>query len=171
MHTEDGNGPKDLTMLLRPTPDHPTYAHALQLLSAFETSPSCMRVATSILMDSCQSIDGTRADSESSLDDLRSLYAAQLAICEIVGANSVIPEPCKRLAPIPEMGLRQNKGANNVGNQLGHCLEALHTRTQSWTSYSNNRQNAVVICHACRVDVDKGEKQLMADPTFADYFR
>lgn len=152
--------PTDLTPLLRPMPDHPTYAHALELLSSLKTSPSCMRLATQTLMDSCQSIDGSKESSEASLDDLRSLYAAQLAVCELVGASSVIPKPCKGLAPVPETNLRQNKETKGVRkDRLGHCLEELHTGIQSWTSYSNNRQNAVVICQASRMDVEKGGSQ------------
>jgi hypothetical protein len=43
------------------------------------------------------------------------------------------------------------------GQQLGQCLKSLESRPQWWTSYSNNRQNAVVMCQAARGQIEKGE--------------
>ncbi|KAI9925205.1 hypothetical protein MW887_006125 [Aspergillus wentii] len=40
---------------------------------------------------------------------------------------------------------------------LGSCLKSLESRPQWWTSYSNSRQNAVVICQAARVENEKEE--------------
>ena len=40
---------------------------------------------------------------------------------------------------------------------LEQCLKALESRPQWWTSYSNSRQNAMVICQASRIEVEKEE--------------
>lgn len=147
---------RDLTTLVHPTPhdQHGIYAQAHQLLTSMQALPSCSRLAASILLDSCHSIE--TADSENPLDDVKSLYAAQLAICEILGADSTIPQACKALTPVPEMKLRRDSTQLRKA-QLGHCLQCLESRPQWWTSYSNSRQNAMVMCQATRVDVEKGE--------------
>lgn len=40
---------------------------------------------------------------------------------------------------------------------LEQCLRTLESRPQWWTSYSNSRQNALVICHASRIETEKEE--------------
>jgi hypothetical protein len=40
---------------------------------------------------------------------------------------------------------------------LEQCLKTLESRPQWWTSYSNSRQNALVICHASRIETEKQE--------------
>jgi hypothetical protein len=42
-------------------------------------------------------------------------------------------------------------------NDLRACLKALESKPQSWTSYSNSRQYASMICDASRVDIMKDE--------------
>ena len=154
---------QNLTTLLRPALDDRSkvYAQALELLSSIETSPSCHRLATSTLLDSCQSIDGSKHDSETIFDDTRSIYAAQLAVCEIQSANSNVPPSCEILATNRKMGILRKSGVSVVPKtQLSHCLQSLESRPQWWTSYSNSRQNAVVICQAARTDIEKGETQV-----------
>lgn len=41
--------------------------------------------------------------------------------------------------------------------ELEACLKSLESRPQWWTSYSNSRQNAMVICQATRVEMEKEE--------------
>lgn len=40
---------------------------------------------------------------------------------------------------------------------LEQCLKSLESRPQWWTSYSNNRQNAMIICQASRIEAEKEE--------------
>lgn len=146
---------QDLTALIRPEPVDQTgiYTHALQLLSSMQGSPSCNRLAASTLLDSCHSIDGSIPNAEGSVEDMRSVYAAQLAMCEIVSAGSAIPQPCKSLE-VSEM----NRGFKQIRrDQLGLCLQSLESKPQWWTSYSNSKQNAMVMCQAARVDIEKDE--------------
>ncbi|KAL8708891.1 MAG: hypothetical protein Q9225_007536 [Loekoesia sp. 1 TL-2023] len=164
-----GVGPDtDLTILLKRSPDSQSqvYAHALQLLESLRVSPSCNRLAASALIHSCQSVDGSNLDTEESLEDLKSTYAAQLAICEITDAGSRPPGPCEPFVPNRDYQPSQklNKGSNRhggVGNalkgKLGLCLQSLESRPQHWTSYSNNRQNAVVMCQAARTHIEKDD--------------
>ena len=147
------------------------YQQALSLLTALEAAPSCQRLATSNLLTGCQSIGGAASTSEVSIEHARSIYAAQLAMCEILSAGSALPSECKRLDfPKAKTG---NRGSSNfvksatdalakshkgiTPHQLGQCLQALESRPQWWTSYSNSRQNAIVMCKAAREEVAKGE--------------
>ena len=165
--SEDGTV-TDLTALVRPSPveNSAIYYEALQILTSMQASPSCHRMAAAKLLNSCQSIEGAPSATEASLDDVKSIYAAQLAMCEIVSAGSVIPQQCKPLTPGQESKGRRGFSGIAAGGrqrpdrsdneQLGQCLQALESRPQWWTSYSNSRQNAVVMCRAARVEIEKG---------------
>ena len=138
-----------------------------------KTSPSCNRMAASKLVMSCQALRDKSSDSPDSeiyvtLERARSLYAARLAICELDGAGASVPRPCisvtvpapskKRIFGIssrskpPPSPMDQESAALLEG-----CLKTLESRPQWWTSYSNNRQNAVVICQAARIEGEKDE--------------
>lgn len=162
----------DLAILVRTLPldQSKTYTQALQLLSSMQTSPSCNRLAASTLLSSCQDIDGTAHDAEGFLDDTKSIYAAQLAMCEISSTGLTIPSECEPLKPVigqaePRTlrGTSSNEKAksgdrNSIKKpQLSQCLQSLESRPQWWTSYSNSRQNAVVMCQAARVDIGRGK--------------
>ena len=162
----------DLTAFVtQPAIDHSEmYTEALSLLNSIQSAPSCNRLAASTLLTGCQSIDGSASNAEVSIEHTKSVYAAQLAMCEIVSAGSAIPQQCKSLAP--PKATAGNEGLKTSGNaiqdenksgkssiasrQLGQCLQALESRPQWWTSYSNSRQNAVVMCKAAREDIAKG---------------
>lgn len=122
-------------------------------------SPSCNRLAASTLLESCQTIDGSIRDAEDFLEDMRSVYAARLAMCEIVSAGSTVPQPCKSLDVSPGTNVHQTSGSKNIRrDQLGLCLQSLESKPQWWTSYSNSKQNAIVMCQAARVDIEKGKR-------------
>ena len=128
-----------------------------------QAAPSCNRLAASTLIDSCHSIDGSKHDAEVSFEDVRSIYAAQLALCEIMSAESVIPQPCQALAPALDSKRHKAASIKSVRKiQLSQCLQSLESRPQWWTSYSNSRQNAVVMCQAARVDIEKGTLWVIA---------
>ncbi|KAL9005416.1 MAG: hypothetical protein Q9188_001810 [Gyalolechia gomerana] len=164
-----GIGPDtDLAVLLKNSPDSQSqiYGHALQLLESLRVSPSCNRLAASALIHSCQSIDGSNTETEKSLEDLKSVYAAQLAICEVTDAGSKPPGPCEPFSPNKDFQFgrklnhdshRHGGTANALKGKLSSCLQSLESRPQHWTSYSNNRQNAVVMCQAARMHIEKDD--------------
>ncbi|KAL8702908.1 MAG: hypothetical protein Q9201_003914 [Fulgogasparrea decipioides] len=170
----------DLTTLLKHSSDSQSqiFSHALQLLESLTTSPSCYRLAASSLIQSCQSIDGSITESEQSLEDLKSIFAAQLAICELTDAGSSPPRTCDPFLPSNRIELSQTVTnsfsqhgglASALKDKLSLCLQSLESRPQHWTSYSNNRQNAVVMCQAARINIEKDEViklyKSMADTT------
>ncbi|KAL6714378.1 hypothetical protein ACLMJK_007801 [Lecanora helva] len=147
----------ELVSLVRTKPEDPsgTFAQALELLASLQTSPSCNRLAASSLLDSCQSIEDSQSDAEEIIEDYRSIYAAQLALCEIGSANPAMPQSCDQLVAVTKS---RGKGTRSVHkDRLNHCLQSLESRPQWWTSYSNNRQNAGVMCQAARIDIEKGQ--------------
>ncbi|PYH44127.1 putative nuclear membrane fusion protein Kar5 [Aspergillus saccharolyticus JOP 1030-1] len=140
---------------------------AVELLKSMQLAPSCNRLAVSDLISSCQSISGRPENQDTDiylgLEPVRSLYAARLAVCELKEAKAAAPEACLALMVAP----RQKRGILDFvrfsdpqglqKSRLEACLQSLETRPQWWTSYSNSRQNAVVICQAARGETEKEE--------------
>lgn len=146
---------------------------AIQLLNSMRSSPSCNRLAVTDLITSCQELNAegetqAHADyAQGGLDHIKSLYAARLAVCEVTGAGAQIPDECEKLGvPLTGkpsrtwfQGYNHNAGASAGirSSQLEPCLQALESKPQWWTSYSNNRQNAAIMCQAARIEVERDE--------------
>ena len=161
------NSQDHLTTLIQPLSiqHSEVYDNALVILNGMQSSPSCHRLAASTLLNACQTFNAPPDQAEESLEDIRSQYAAQLAICEIVSAGSDVPIQCRSLIPSTHTstvtapgpsGRAESTFRHTQKRHLGHCLKTLESRPQWWTSYSNNRQNAAVMCQAARVDIEKG---------------
>ena len=131
------------------------YLKAVELLESLQSAPSCTRIATSNLLNSCQSVEVPSTDSEITIDDIKSMYAAQLAVCELRAAKAQIPDLCNFVSSASENG-KEEVNDRSGKRQLSLCIQSLEGRPQWWTSYSNNIQNAVLICRATRVDIEKG---------------
>ncbi|MCJ1313156.1 hypothetical protein MMC25_006833 [Agyrium rufum] len=125
---------------------------AVELLTSMQSAPTCNRVATATLLTSCQSIDGSGPNHEDTLETVKATYAAQLALCELRNAGAETPSQCKIL-PATASFITPDSSMNR--RQLTNCLRSLESRPQWWTSYSNNAQNAVIICRAARVEIEK----------------
>ncbi|KAJ5662158.1 uncharacterized protein N7477_009774 [Penicillium maclennaniae] len=147
------------------------YSEAVQLLESITISSSCTRIAATRLVTSCQSFGGTangNDEPQETLDRIRSVYAARLAICELEGTGASVPAPCLPVTLSPpeskiRFGFMQSSSVPDTGTNLvpkellEQCLKALESRPQWWTSYSNSRQNAMVICQASRIEAEKEE--------------
>ncbi|KAL4759337.1 putative nuclear membrane fusion protein Kar5 [Aspergillus foveolatus] len=143
---------------------------ALQLLETLNSSSSCNKLAATKLVSSCKSI-GRNAESTGgsdtylTLESVRSLYAARLAICELREAGIPTPSACRLVDHFqpPRRGLwgRNPKSSfvtdfdNMPKSDFEPCIRVLESRPQWWTSYSNSKQNAVIICQASRIEIDK----------------
>lgn len=148
------------------------FNEAVRLLDSMKTSPSCNRVAATRLVASCQTFSGgkdsTQSSDPESLDVLRSAYAARLALCEIDGAGTSIPPSCLAVtvSPPPQKTrfgfVNRHRGTDAASDEISRevlegCLKTLESRPQWWTSYSNSRQNALIICQASRMETEKEE--------------
>ncbi len=157
-----------------------TFDKLAVFVNSLKTAPSCARHATAGLLRSCQEIGGSvqrmselSESDEIQLDDVKSSFAARLAVCELVEAGVLAPAQCTALAPKQERPdrvwgsflHRDKRPANDFGaassvarkEMVMLCLKQLETRPQWWTSYSNARQNAVVICQAVQGQMEKGK--------------
>ena len=159
-------------------PDH--LRTALETVQKLETLPSCNRMATAALLDSCQSIDASAQTKEDHGPDTfveatKTVYAARLAICELSDAKVVPPKQCAKFVPTKRTAKKTWRGIfdkSGPTEPMAHyeqyedvterdsdvCVSALYTEPQAWTSFSNARQNAVVLCQAVRTDVEKQEQ-------------
>ena len=155
----------------------------LDLIKNVESLPSCAKIASSALLHSCSALEGSIKHDESDLsrgsdlfvDEEADIYSARLAVCELSGADFSIPKECQPFVPTEQSkkkrgfrGFWSKTGPSEPTalfqyydeitlNNLQQCRKALGSTSQSWTSYSNNRQNAVVMCRAMRSEVDKDE--------------
>ncbi|EZF72972.1 hypothetical protein H105_05224 [Trichophyton soudanense CBS 452.61] len=164
----------DLPLLLHTNPaqENVFFSKALHLLDSMQHAPSCNQRAAASLITSCQTLSPETSErrhhTHSDLDYVKSLYAAQLAVCEITGTGAAIPEKCLDTFPSHD-GRRPQYQDSSQGSQvveeeriipaavLEPCLRSLESKPQWWTSYSNSRQNAAVMCHAARFDIEKEE--------------
>ncbi|EGD99210.1 hypothetical protein TESG_06649 [Trichophyton tonsurans CBS 112818] len=164
----------DLPLLLHTTPaqENIFFSKALHLLESMQHAPSCNQRAVASLITSCQALSPETSErrhyTHSDLDHVKSLYAARLAVCEITGTGAAIPEKCLDTFP-SHNGRRPQYQDSFQGFQvveekrnipaavLEPCLRSLESKPQWWTSYSNSRQNAAVMCHAARFDIEKEE--------------
>lgn len=175
--------PSDLASKLQhpPIQRQELLSQALRIIHSVESSSSCNRLAALNLINSCQSLETSPKGSNTAgmnsdlgLDEVKSEYAARLAVCELIGAGANIPGICVIFVPSAKACVKyrfsgfwarndhQSETQDTLcypeatRSQFGGCLKALEARPQYWTSYSNARQNAVVMCQASRDAIEKG---------------
>ena len=145
---------------------------AYALIDEVQSAPSCNQLAAYQLLTSCKSLevgaDGT--ETPVLLERVKNLFAARLAVCELQSAHAVIPAQCKDIMSISlnDLASEDQPRLNRLwyakdcvhAKVLQPCLKALHDKSTSWTSYSNNRAQAITMCHAIR---DHLEREQTAD--------
>jgi hypothetical protein len=150
----------------------------ISTMNKVENLPSCQKLASQALLNTCSEIDhetslATSKGIDVLLERSKSIYATRLAICELMDASANIPATCSPFRPV-EQASRVNgfrgfifKGRVDKSNtqhpldqskDLERCSASLSLNPVWWTSYSNARQNAVLLCHSMRAELDKGEQ-------------
>jgi Tht1-like nuclear fusion protein len=119
------------------------------------------------LLTSCQDLGSSEshrgAEIAKTLDRVKSIYAARLALCELSGAGASIPLSCSAIQIAPDRTHNEPSvdlmdiSDDFTPGVVEKCLSGLESRPQWWTSYSNSRQNAIVICQAARIEIEKEE--------------
>ncbi|KAF2749782.1 hypothetical protein M011DRAFT_484477 [Sporormia fimetaria CBS 119925] len=171
---------KDLASVLQDPPlqQHERLSEALQIIYPLQSGPRCHYQAALNLLNDCKFLENANPDakdhSEARLDQLETVYAARLAVCELLSANVDIPPDCKVVTPSREACVKKRSGYSAWFSRqdepkedrlcypetlhpkpFKRCMKALFSQNQSWMSYSNARQNAVVMCHASRDVIEK----------------
>jgi hypothetical protein len=149
---------------------------ALAELQSLKTKPSCNRLAAIMLMNDCRFLEkhddyndrSLPSDAEYHILDHINSYAASLAICDLEAARASIPESCE---PFRDTALLAVAGRGGVGglhlshDQIGLCMNGLVSDQSSWTSWNSNRDRAMIICRASRIDVEKDETLSLYEDT------
>lgn len=171
----------DLASILQDPPiqQHERMSEALQIIHPIQSGPRCHYHATLNLLNDCKFLESASTDggddSESALNQYETVYAARLAVCELMSANAFIPPDCKVVTPTREACVKKRRGYGSWfatqeelkedklcypeapdTKQFKRCMKAIFAQNQAWMSYSNARQNAVVMCHASRDVIEKG---------------
>jgi uncharacterized protein YoxC len=150
---------------------------AVDFVVSMQNAPTCTRMAASHLMNECKLLehapDFARGRPEAYLDNVKTEYAAKLAVCELLSAqpNNPTPPPhCDILVPTsracskggtwwysrPETSMNEKQCYPEIKEyQYVQCLKTLQSSPQYWTSFSNARQNAVVMCQASRDAIER----------------
>lgn len=107
------------------------------------------------------------SDAEYSILDHINSYAASLAICDLEAARAPIPKSCE---PFRDTALiaagRGGGGMLHVSHdQIGLCMNGLVSDQSSWTSWNSNRDRAMIICRASRIDIEKEETLSLYEDT------
>jgi hypothetical protein len=150
---------------------------AVDFVVSMQTAPTCTRMAASHLMNECKLLehapDFAKGRPEAYLDNVKTEYAAKLAVCELLSAqpsNPMPPPDCDILVPTsracsrggtwwysrPETTMNDKQCYPEFKEyQYSQCLKSLQSSPQYWTSFSNARQNAVVMCQASRDAIER----------------
>jgi hypothetical protein len=180
---------RDLASILQDPPiqQHERLSEALQIIHPIQSGPRCHYQAALNLLNDCKFLEtasaDTKGDSESNLDQVETVYAARLAVCELLSANVNIPPDCKVVMATKEACVKKRFGYASWFSQpeqpkhdklcypeepnpkqFKRCMKALFAQNQSWMSYSNARQNAVIMCHASRDVIEKGTADSYSRP-------
>ncbi|KAL1306044.1 hypothetical protein AAFC00_004171 [Neodothiora populina] len=149
-------------------------------MQSVNNMPSCAKVASAALLNSCAQLDSDAAAKMNEgldimLDKSKSIYATRLAVCEILDVGAHITSACSTFKPKTRNSrtsgftayIRRQKTSPSMAHydvydqetikQLDSCKATLHATPQSWTSFSNARQNAVVMCNAMRAEVERDD--------------
>ncbi|KAK2074579.1 hypothetical protein P8C59_008774 [Phyllachora maydis] len=140
------------------------YESALKELQELESKPFCNRIATKLLVDNCQLIDGKDEDSilqDSGryIRDFVDAYGAALAICELERGTFTIPKQCAKLQEpaLAKLALHQEPQLHMNTAEILDCLTALAMDHSTWNTWLHFRGQAVMYCHASRVDNEKAQ--------------
>jgi hypothetical protein len=135
------------------TAHHRFFEEARNRLAIMEKSTTCKRMATTKLLASCEQLQ--IQSEQDNTDGVEQLYAVRLAMCEIGDATIKSPHAC-RLEVLPgTTGLVESLDQQGK-EKLKGCISALHSKSQWWTSYSNNRRDAYLWCKAMQPGFDQG---------------
>lgn len=156
--------------------NHKVISQAVDFVVSMQTAPTCTRMAASHLMNECRLLehapDFAKSRPEAYLDNVKTEYAAKLAVCELLSAQPSSPTPplhCEILVPTSKAcskgGGWWHAKADVASDkqcypdfkdyQYTQCLKSLQSTPQFWTSFSNARQNAVVMCQASRDAIER----------------
>lgn len=151
----------------------------LEIMDSVDKMPSCQKLASAAIVNSCSNLNhkstlSTDQGVDAMLEKAQSIYAARLAVCELIDVNAPIPDACNPFRPSQRntrktgfSGWFNNNGPTDpvpyyevyedeTAQHLDLCASSLASKPQWWTSYSNARQNGLMMCYAMRAQIERG---------------
>jgi predicted ATPase len=155
--------------------NHRVISQAVDFVMSMHIAPTCTRMAASHLMNECKMLenapDFAKSRPEAYLDSVKTEYAAKLAVCELLStqppSSAVPPTHCDILVPSSKACVKggwwhhaqpdTDKQCYQTykEHQYRQCLKTLESSSRYWISFSNARQNAVVMCQASRDAIER----------------
>ncbi|KIW16455.1 hypothetical protein PV08_06509 [Exophiala spinifera] len=148
----------DLTDLLasRDMDQDPVFERAMHVIDNLATQTTCQQTAAAQLLITCKASgksSNAKAVNHELLERSKTAYAVRVAVCETGEGRATIPPACRPVLDIP----RRLQGEIDVVNAktLASCLEGLMLEHYYWTSYSNSRQDANILCQASTLEATR----------------
>ncbi len=160
--------------VLRPqdVPDTAIINEALKAIEDLNRKQFCHRLSASMLLDNCRTTEEaasvTVGAPKTSEDERREMYlrifAISLTMCDIEALQRPVPAQCAAygqaaLMNIKDQGLTRSIHLN--GAEMNGCLKAIGQDQSAVVSWKINQQSAAVVCQVTRLDIEKGQKQLL----------
>lgn len=139
------------------------YTSAMVELKRLEQEPICHRTAAQLLMDNCRAIEEMDASNAQwgnahiQRHHVES-FANGLTMCDMERAKFVTPKACSPFGSSALYRASRDKHSqlDISQDQVTDCLEALGRDHSHWGTWLSNRDKAVTICRAARLDIEKG---------------
>lgn len=148
----------DLTDLLafRDLDQDPVFEKAMHVIDNLATQTTCQQTAAAQLLITCRASEKSsnpKPINHELLERSKTAYAVRVAVCETGEGRATIPAACRPVLDIP----RRLQGEIDVVNAktLASCLEDLMLEHYYWTSYSNSRQDANILCRASTLEATR----------------
>ncbi|KFA61519.1 hypothetical protein S40285_04536 [Stachybotrys chlorohalonatus IBT 40285] len=141
-----------------------TYSATLDELENLESLPLCHRVASRLLINDCQLLDGQNeatllTDTGRAIQDFVAGYAASLAICDLERGNFHIPSACAKFRE-PELARLSRSSSPKLYAstlEINRCLEGLKQSDSAWITWVTYSHKTFNFCKAAREVKDKDE--------------
>jgi hypothetical protein len=154
----------DLTTLLELTPrNSEVYTKAMISLQNLQGESFCHRLAVQLLMNNCKDIQEI---SDQGLPFKHDAHKSQvegfitgLTLCVLARGEFVISDSC---APFTASALlrahQQGKRKLDVSKEQNDaCVASLSRDSSQWATWLSQQREALTICRAVRLDIEKGE--------------
>lgn len=131
----------------------------MSIFQRLKTS-TCGTEAAGRLFGTCKNIgNATSEDTENAyeLEQVKMLYAVRMAVCETGAGGSNAPTACREAVSFSSSVDDEKtyvKHDLKISQSLKSCIGSLQKKHSTWTSYSNNLQDATALCNAPRQDVE-----------------
>ncbi|CAK3900572.1 Hypothetical predicted protein [Lecanosticta acicola] len=125
-----------------------------KILSEIDTRPPCQRMAYKRHAQLCRSFDATQSGTFRRAEEVvmaQNIFAIRMTQCQLEQAEQTLPDVC---SPILELAVDHSMPSNHVKA----CLNGIWREGGNpWTTYTQEKQNGLVVCQAMRPDMDKAE--------------